>query len=165
MEKTWRSRSALEKNSGTHTRLLWCWFVITASPGSLLLCDWLPHCNLEEVQRCYADTSQGRRWRGWKRERCVAHIDSFTVTSSQSGLPGEIKKVIKRQKARTKRCNFHASRRDFLQNYCTPGESSPVGTLNGSSKAHLLNILFQFNRRPESKVRNMTVLVFNCEFF
>lgn len=47
------------------------WFVIAASPGSRLVFDWLPYRNVEEVECCHADTSQGQRQKGGKKESDV----------------------------------------------------------------------------------------------
>lgn len=65
------------KTTNTDTLPLWSWFVIAASPGSLLPFDWLPHRNLEEAQCCHANIRQGQRWRGGSREWCVTGTEYF----------------------------------------------------------------------------------------
>lgn len=85
--RTWVSSTAYHPTSAprhTHTLTLplCSWFVIAASPGSVLVFDWLPRHNLEEVECCYADTSQGQPQRGDKREWYVTNIDSLSVTCS-----------------------------------------------------------------------------------
>lgn len=94
--RTWASSAEYHptpalRQTHTLTLPLWSWFVIAASPGTVLIFDWLPHYNLEEVECCYADTSQGQPLRVGKREWCVTNIESFSVTCAQFLIPGEVK--------------------------------------------------------------------------
>lgn len=94
--RTWVSNAAYHPTPALrqiHTLALplWSRFVIAAFPGSVLIFDWLAHHNLEEVECCYADTSQGQRHRGGKREWCVTNIDSSSLTSAQFLIPNEVK--------------------------------------------------------------------------
>lgn len=43
-----------------HPPSQWSWFVIAASPGSLLVFDWPRPYNFHQVECCYANASQGQ---------------------------------------------------------------------------------------------------------